>query len=317
MDESHLNNRRNFIKIVSLTSAGTLLLPLEVWAKKVKNESIHLTILHTNDMHSHIDPFGADDLKYPNMGGMAPRAALIKKIRTDNPNTLLLDAGDIFQGTPYFNFFGGKLEFELMSEMNYDAATMGNHDFDNGIEGFVKMLPHAKFPFICSNYNFNNTLLKDKTKSFKIIKKGGLSIGIFGLGVELKGLVSKANYGDTQYLDPITIANEKAELLKKDQKCDLVICLSHLGYSYETNKVSDNVLAKQTKNIDIIIGGHTHTFLDKPVTLYNTEKNPVIVNQVGWAGLRLGRIDLVFQRENNKKENNKFSLVDTTNQIIC
>lgn len=317
MEGWFMNNRRDFIKLLSLTGAGTILVPTSVWANVLKEEKILLTILHTNDMHSHIDPFDENDPKYPKMGGMSRRATLIQEIRKENPNTLLLDAGDIFQGTPYFNFFGGELEFKLMSDMKYDAATMGNHDFDNGIEGFTKMLPHANFPFICSNYEFKDTLLKDKTISHKIIKKAGVKIGIFGVGVELNGLVAKANYGDTQYLEPIKIANEKALFLKKDQKCDLVICLSHLGYSYTSDKVSDKVLAEQTKNIDIIIGGHTHTFLDKPDKILNQEKKPVIVNQVGWAGLRLGRIDIVFHREKSKKEINNFTLVDTTNQNIC
>lgn len=312
-----MNNRRDFIKLLSLTGAGTFLVPTSTWANMLKEEKILLTILHTNDMHSQIDPFDENDPKYPKMGGMARRATLIQEIRKENPNTLLLDAGDIFQGTPYFNFFGGELEFKLMSDMKYDAATMGNHDFDNGIEGFTKMLPHANFPFICSNYEFKDTLLKDKTVSHKIIKKAGMKIGIFGVGVELNGLVSKANYGDTQYLEPIKIANEKALFLKKDQKCDLVICLSHLGYSYTSDKVSDKVLAEQSKNIDIIIGGHTHTFLDKPDKILNQEKQPVIVNQVGWAGLRLGRIDVVFHRGKTKKETNNFTLVDTTNRNIC
>ncbi len=312
-----MSNRRDFIKLVSLTGLGTVLIPSSVWANRVKEEKILLTILHTNDMHSHIDPFAENDPKYPNMGGMARRATLIKKIRLENPNTLLLDAGDIFQGTPYFNFFGGELEFKLMSEMKYDAATMGNHDFDNGIEGFTKMLPHAQFPFICSNYEFKDTLLKGKTIPHKIIKKAGVKIGIFGLGVELNGLVSKANYGDTQYLEPIKIANEKAVFLKHDQKCDLVVCLSHLGYSYTSDKVSDKILAAQTKNIDIIIGGHTHTFLDKPDKILNQDKLPVIVNQVGWAGLRLGRIDIVFHRGKSRNDKNNFTLVDTTNQNIC
>lgn len=312
-----MNSRRDFIKLLSLSGAGTILVPTSVWANMLKEEKILLTILHTNDMHSHIDPFDENDPKYPKMGGMARRATLIQEIRKETPNTLLLDAGDIFQGTPYFNFFGGELEFKLMSDMKYDAATMGNHDFDNGIEGFTKMLPHANFPFICSNYEFKDTLLKDKTIPHKIIHKAGVKIGIFGVGVELNGLVSKANYGDTQYLEPVKIANEKALFLKKDQKCDLVICLSHLGYSYTSDKISDKKLAEQTKNIDIIIGGHTHTFLDKPDKILNQEKKPVIVNQVGWAGLRLGRIDVVFHRGKSKKESNNFTLVDTTNRNIC
>ena len=316
MEESLSNSRRNFLKISALTGAGMLLVPQSAWAGIFREDEIWLTILHTNDMHSQIDPFDANDPKYPGQGGMAGRSALIKKIREENPNTLLLDAGDIFQGTPYFNFYGGELEFKLMSEMKYDAATMGNHDFDNGLYGFYKMLPHANFPFICSNYDFKDTQLHEKTIPHKIIKKDGLKIGIFGVGVELEGLVSKINYGETIYLDPVKVANEKALFLKKEKNCDLVICLSHLGFSYESNKISDSKLAAVTKNIDIIIGGHTHTFLDAPVIFTNEDKKEVIVNQVGWAGLRLGRIDLKFQRQNKRNEPKNFSYIYKANENI-
>lgn len=316
MEESLSNSRRKFIKISALTGAGMLLVPQSAWAGIFREDEIWLTILHTNDMHSHIDPFEENDPKFPGQGGMAKRSTLIKKIREENPNTLLLDAGDIFQGTPYFNFYGGELEFKLMSEMKYDASTMGNHDFDNGLYGFNKMLPHADFPFICSNYDFSDTILHEKTIPHKIIKKGGLRIGIFGVGVELEGLVSKDNYGGTIYLDPVKVANEKALFLKKEKNCDLVICLSHLGFSYESDKISDTKLAALTKNIDIIIGGHTHTFLDAPVIFTNEDKKDVIVNQVGWAGLRLGRIDLKFQRENKRNETKNFSYIYKANENI-
>ncbi len=317
MAVSHSNSRRNFIKTAALTGGGTIIVPASAWAGIFKKEEVWLTILHTNDMHSHIDPFADDDKNYAGMGGMAKRAALIKSIRQENPNVLLLDAGDVFQGTPYFNFYGGELEFKLMSEMKYDAATMGNHDFDNGLEGFTKMLPHADFPFICSNYDFSNTLLADKTIPHKIIKKEGIRIGIFGLGVELEGLVSKINYGATIYKDPVQVANEKALFLREEKNCDLVICLSHLGYSYSSDKISDTVLAASTNNIDIIIGGHTHTFLDSPVLLSNKENKEVIVNQVGWAGLRLGRIDLKFHRENKNNQSKNFSYIYKGNEFIC
>lgn len=317
MEESLLNSRRKFLKVSALTGAGLLLVPSSAWAGIFHDDEIWLTILHTNDMHSHIDPFEEDDPKYPSQGGMARRSALINQIREENPNTILLDAGDIFQGTPYFNFYGGELEFKLMSEMKYDAATMGNHDFDNGLEGFDKMLPHADFPFICSNYDFSDTILHNKTISHKILKKGGLRIGIFGLGIDPEGLISKLNFGETRYQDPVKTANEKALYLKNEKNCDLVICLSHLGFSYTDNKISDSKLATLTKNIDVIIGGHTHTFLDVPVTFTNEEKKEVIVNQVGWAGLRLGRIDLKFQRENKRNKDKNFTYIYKGNQNIC
>ena len=226
---------------------------------------------------------------------------MIKEIRSAEENVLLLDAGDIFQGTPYFNLYGGEVEMKLMTAMGYDAATMGNHDFDNGLEGFHKQLPHADFPIICSNYDFSNTLLKGATRPYKIFKKQGLKIGVFGVGIELKGLVEDKNYGDTVYIDPVAKANEMASLLKNDLDCDLVICLSHLGYSYKSNKVSDQVLAAQTRNIDLIIGGHTHTFMDVPEDIKNLSGGVTTINQVGFAGINLGRVDYYFEKYKGKR----------------
>lgn len=264
-----------------------------------------ITILHTNDTHSHIDPFPADHPKNPNMGGAARRASIIESIRKEEKNVLLLDAGDIFQGTPYFNYYGGELEFKLMSMMQYDLATMGNHDFDNGIDGFYTQLPHAKFDFVSANYDFKNTVLNDIVKPYKIIIKDGIKIGIFGLGVQLDGLVDKKLYKETVYNNPIEVAQDMTRILKEEKKCDLVICLSHLGFKYkdEPEKSSDIVLAQKTKNIDLIIGGHTHTFLDKPVIEKNSEGKEVLINQVGCFGVNLGRID--FYLTNDKLLHNQ------------
>lgn len=258
-----------------------------------------LTILHTNDQHSRIEPFPTNDNKYSNQGGFARRASLIHEIRNQEKNVLLLDSGDVFQGTPYFNYFGGELEFKLMSMMGYEASTFGNHEFDNGLEGILKALPHAKFPFICSNYDFKNTILDGKTSPYKIIDKDGIKIGIFGLGIKLDGLVGKKSYKETIYYDPIDIAQEYSQFLKQEKKCDLVICLSHIGYDYTDETVSDLKLAVATENIDLILGGHTHTFLSEPVTLSNKAGKNVLVNQVGWAGLLLGRLDYYFDKDKN------------------
>ena len=258
--------RRDFIQ---KTAASSVVLGLSNIGINtiISPETKKITILHTNDVHSHIDPFPADHPRNANMGGAARRAALIESIRKEEENVLLLDAGDIFQGTPYFNYYGGELEFKLMSMMQYDLATMGNHDFDNGIDGFYSQLPHAEFEFVSANYDFKNTVLNEIVKPYKIFNKDGIKIGIFGLGVELDGLVDKKLYKETIYNNPIEVAQDMTKILKEEQKCDLVICLSHLGYSYknEPYKVSDLELAKKTKNIDLIIGGHTHTFLEKPV----------------------------------------------------
>ncbi|MDH7914046.1 metallophosphatase [Winogradskyella sp. SYSU M77433] len=256
-----------------------------------------ITILHTNDVHSHIDPFGPEDGRNANKGGVARRATLVNSIRKKNPNTLLLDAGDIFQGTPYFNYYGGELEFKLMSMLNYDLATIGNHDFDNSIDGLYAQLPHAKFEFVSANYDFSNTVMDTHVKPYKIFTKDGIKIGIFGLGIQLDGLVDKRMYKETVYNDPIEVAQDMSRILKEEQKCDLVICLSHIGYYYDKfpERVSDLNLAKATKDIDLIIGGHTHTFLPKPTIEKNSAGKNVLINQVGCYGLYLGKIDFYFE----------------------
>jgi 5'-nucleotidase len=302
--------RRDFIQKTAASSALLGLANIGLSSFTTFDDK-KITILHTNDVHSYIDPFPADHPRNPNMGGVARRAALIESIRMEEENVLLLDAGDIFQGTPYFNYYGGELEFKLMSMMHYDAATMGNHDFDNGIDGFYAQLPHAKFEFVSANYDFKNTILNKHVKPFKIFNKGGIKIGVFGLGIELEGLVDKKAYKETVYLDPIEIAQDMTRILKHNEKCDLVICLSHLGYSYknEPNKISDVVLAKKTKDIDLIIGGHTHTFLNKPVIEKNSDGKEVIINQVGCHGINLGRIDFYFSNDATITSNGKSIIV--------
>ena len=302
--------RRDFIQ---KTAASSVVLGLSNIGINtiISPETKKITILHTNDVHSHIDPFPADHPRNANMGGAARRAALIESIRKEEENVLLLDAGDIFQGTPYFNYYGGELEFKLMSMMQYDLATMGNHDFDNGIDGFYAQLPHAKFEFVSANYDFKNTVLNDIVKPYKIFNKDGIKIGIFGLGVELDGLVDKKLYKETVYNNPIEVAQDMTRILKEEQKCDLVICLSHLGFSYknEPYKVSDLELAKKTNNIDLIIGGHTHTFLDKPVVEKNSEGKDVLINQVGCYGINLGKIDFYFSNDKTIKNSGKNIMV--------
>lgn len=302
--------RRDFIQ---KTAASTTLLSLGGLSLSSfdTDEIKKITILHTNDTHSHIDPFPANDPKNPNQGGVARRAAIIEQIRKEEPNVLLLDAGDIFQGTPYFNYYGGELEFKLMSMMKYDLATIGNHDFDNGVEGLLAQLPHANFEFVSANYDFMNTVLYTHVKPYKIFNKGGIKIGVFGLGVELQGLVDKKLYRETRYNNPIEIAQDMSRILKEEKKCDIVICLSHLGFNYKNDpeKVSDLNLARKTKNIDLIIGGHTHTFLDKPVIEKNTDGVEVLINQVGCYGINLGRIDFYLDSSKNVQSNGKRSII--------
>lgn len=306
--------RRDFLKNTAASSALLTLGGLSLSSFDGLTDTTgakKITILHTNDVHSHIDPFPADHPKNPNMGGVARRAALVEQIRKEEKNVLLLDAGDIFQGTPYFNYYGGELEFKLMSMLQYDLATMGNHDFDNGIDGFYAQLPHAKFDFVSANYDFKNTVLNDIVKPYKIIQKDGIKIGIFGLGVELQGLVSPQLYKETVYNNPVEVAQDMTRILKQEHKCDLIICLSHLGFKYSNDpeKICDVTLAKKTKDIDLIIGGHTHTFLDKPVIEKNNDGKEVLINQVGCYGINLGRIDFYFDKKNNAASANGRSII--------
>ena len=296
-----MTTRRKFI---SQSLTGCLVtastgFPWTAWANDPALSS--LTILHTNDMHSQIDPFPMDGSRNEGMGGVAKRAALITKIRQEVDQVLLVDSGDIFQGTPYFNFFGGEVEIKSMSHMGYDAATIGNHDFDGGMTGLKKQLANANFDFVCSNYDFKNTPLQGAIKDYKIIQKGNIKIGLFGLGIELRGLVPQSLFGETQYRDPISVAQEKATILRHDLKCDLVICLSHLGYKYSGNIISDMDVAQQTEDIDLILGGHTHTFLRKPTIYTNKIGKEIMVSQAGWAGIILGRIDIVFEKNRKNR----------------
>jgi len=286
-------SRRDFVKNAFIVTGGVLLSP-SLFARNIDKKTLKLTILHTNDTHSNIDPFPSNHAKYPNRGGVVWRDQMIRKIRSEEEHVLLLDAGDIFQGTPYFNKYKGVLEMKLMSKMGYDASTMGNHEFDIGLDGFKNARQYANFPFLCSNYDFSDTILKNDTSQHMIIQKGKIKVGIFGLGVELEGLVAQSASQNTRYLDPVLVANEQAHILKK-KGCHLIICLSHLGFEYsDPNKVSDRILARSTQNVDFIIGGHTHTFLQKPVTEFNLDQKPVLINQVGWAGVHMGRIDFYF-----------------------
>tara|TARA_R110001632_G_scaffold43376_6_gene110114 strand:- start:113792 stop:114700 length:909 start_codon:yes stop_codon:yes gene_type:complete len=296
--------RRKFIK---QTAAGAALAGFGgLTFQSCETKQKHITILHTNDTHSQIEPFDESHHRYSNKGGVARRAVLVEQVRKENPNTLLLDAGDIFQGTPYFNYFGGEIEFKLMSMLKYDLATIGNHDFDNSIDGFYKQLPNANFDFVSANYDFKNTVLDTHVKPYKIFYKDGIKIGVFGLGIELDGLVNKRMYKETKYLNPVEIAQDITRELKDQENCDLIICLSHLGYNYkEPDKISDLKLAATTKNIDLIIGGHTHTFLPKPTLVKNLNNENMLVNQVGAYGLNLGRVDFYFDENNNKTTSEK------------
>lgn len=295
-------SRKKFISQAALT-AGTLIVTPSLTRAAAYFSPLKLTILHTNDTHSRLEPFPMDGGRNQGLGGVAGRLHLINKIRQEEEYVLLLDAGDIFQGTPFFNLYKGEPEIKAMTSLGYDATTIGNHDFDAGMENLATQLTkHANFPMLVANYDFTGTAMEFKTLPYKVFKKGGLKIGVFGIGISGKGLIPDNLFGATQYLNPIQKANETAEILKRRKDCDMVICLSHLGYQYKnSNAVSDAILSKETENIDLIIGGHTHTFLDKPSIFKNKRGDDVVVNQVGWAGMVLGRLDFEFTKFFGKK----------------
>ncbi|MDR1763657.1 MAG: metallophosphatase [Dysgonamonadaceae bacterium] len=256
-----------------------------------------LIILHLNDTHSRIEPYDAASPTNANKGGVIRQDAYIREVRNENPeNILIFHCGDFVQGTPYFNLFKGETEMAVANELKTDAACLGNHEFDNGIAELAKMVRKANFPFIASNLDFTGTPMEGLTKEYLIIKRNGLKIGVLGLTVSPEGLVSKHNSEGMKYLDPVESANRVAKFLKEKKKCDLVICLSHLGYFPAEDRIGDITVAKQSRNIDIILGGHTHTFLVQPDRRQNLDGKEVVINQAGANGIYVGSLDVEMER---------------------
>jgi 5'-nucleotidase len=293
MGEYELWNRRQFIKTTVLAGGIVLLSRIPVMGNFLTDFK-KITILHTNDFHSHLDPIPIDGSRNQGLGGIAARSDLIRKIRSMERNVLLFDAGDMFQGTPYFNYFKGEVELKAMSEMGYNAATLGNHEFDAGIESLARVLQFANFPIITSNYNFSDTPLAGKTIPNKIFDIDGIRIGVYGLGIEFNGLVPDKLIGNSKYLDALSVALEQENYLKNEKSCDMIICLSHLGLEYSDKKISDVFLAKNTIFTNLIIGGHTHKYMKEPMAIINLDKKICNVFQAGCNGLMLGRIDFYF-----------------------
>ncbi len=293
MKQRH-TGRRTFLKTLGIAGAAAFAgLP----ALALRDSGLQkITLLHTNDTHSRIDPYPSNDPVYPGMGGYARRAALIRNYREQDSDLLVVDAGDIFQGTPYFNIYGGEPELRLMSKMGYDAAAFGNHEFDNGLDGFLEVLPLASFPFLVANYDFSQTLLAGKTREYTVVEKAGVRIGLYGLGIEFEGLVARNLYGDTNYLDPIEKARETEQILKLRHHCKLVVCLSHLGFDYQGKKVSDTTIGQNTRHTDIIIGGHTHDLLNPPARVRNLQQQPVVIGQAGSGGTYMGKMEIYFSQ---------------------
>lgn len=249
-----------------------------------------LVILHTNDTHSRIEPLPETDQSAPGLGGVMRRANYVDEIRRENRQVLLLDAGDFLQGTPYFNLFKGEVEVKSMNLMKYDAATLGNHEFDYGMEVLEKVVRAAHFPIVSTNYDFSGTALAGMIHPYLILKKGGVRVGVMGINVQPQGLIAANHYKGMKYLDTVTSANEMAKRLREEHRCDLVVCLSHLGYT------ADRELAAESRGIDLIIGGHSHTHMTEPVVVNNLEDNEVVIFQTSGRGVNVGRINVRLTR---------------------
>jgi len=253
-----------------------------------------ITILHTNDTHSQIDPLPANDRLYPDKGGVARRATLVKRVRKENPNTLLIDAGDVFQGTPYFNFFKGEVEYKSMSLIGYDVVTLGNHDFDNGVDALAAAMKFANFEFVSSNYDVRGTPLESRVKPYIVRVIGGVRVGLIGLGISPDNLITPENFKGVKYLDPVKAASGTVKILRERERCALVVGMSHLGY-YPTpkgNEIGDTQVAAQVDGIDFIASGHTHTFMKQPVLEKTPSGGNTIIFQVGRSGIYVGRVDM-------------------------
>lgn len=294
-----MTDRRTFLKHLGALALTFACNPLEAINKgqdKRPNKTRQLTILHTNDVHSQIDPIVIDTNTNTTMGGYARRKAYIDMVRNEGNDMLVFECGDMFQGTPYFNVYNGKLEIDLMNKMGIDAVTIGNHEFDNGLDALTQRIKEANFPFLNANYNFKSHEMASVVKPYKIFEKAGMKIGVIGIGVKLDGLVSYTNYGETTYSDPIETANTLAKELRNNG-CNLIIVLSHIGYKM-TNLPDDILLARSSTDIDIILGGHTHTLLHQPTEVKNKNGRIVVINQVGSHGINMGRIDITIAEDN-------------------
>jgi 5'-nucleotidase len=304
-----MTTRRNFLG-ASIAAGLSLTFPrglrslyppasAAIWAPLLepkKGETL-ITVLHTNDTHSQIDPILENDQKYAGKGGVARRATLVKRVRKENPNTLMIDAGDVLQGTPYFNFYKGEVEYKAMSLIGYDAGTIGNHEFDNGVASLAKAMTFANFDIVSTNYDVRGSALESKVKSHLVKEVGGLRIGLFGLGISPTGLITPDNFKPLQYLDPVRSARDVTKLLREQEHCTLVLGMSHLGYyaTPQRDEIGDSQVAAQVEGIDFIASGHTHTFMEKPVLQKNPAGKDTIIFQVGRSGIFVGRIDFTVR----------------------
>lgn len=301
--------RRKFLATTAAFGAATFLRPSEALTNFSRLSLVDLllapqrgetliTILHTNDTHSQIDPVPSNDKLYPGKGGVARRATLVKRVRRQNPNTLLIDAGDVFQGTPYFNFYKGEVEYKAMSAIGYNAGTLGNHEFDNGVDALAAAMKFANFDLLSANYDVRGTSLEGKVKRYAVRQVGGVRVGLFGMGISPVGLITPANFKGITYQDPIAAAREVVGTLRNTERCTLVIGMSHLGY-YPTPKegeVGDSQVAENVDGIDFIASGHNHSFMTEPVSVKQPSGGETLIFQVGKSGIFVGRVDFRVRR---------------------
>jgi len=287
-------NRRSFLTTSAAFGATLIGLPrsLELISGYAAADTI-VTILHTNDTHSQIEPLPPNDAN-AGKGGVARRATLVKRVRQQNPNTLLVDAGDVMQGTPYFNFYRGEVEYKAMSAIGYDVGTLGNHEFDNGVEDLAKALKFANFDLVSANYDVKGTVLEGRVKPYVVKTVGGIKVGLFGLGISPVALITPANFKGVTYNDPVVAAREVVKTLREKERCSLVVCMSHLGY-YVKGDRGDTLVASQVDGIDFIAGGHTHTFMKEPVKQKQPCGAETLIFQVGKSGINVGRVDFTFR----------------------
>ncbi|HSS20169.1 MAG TPA: metallophosphoesterase [Pyrinomonadaceae bacterium] len=299
--------RRKFLKasmlgglVLAAPRSSFNFLPSPIWSAidapllEVAPGETLITILHTNDTHSQIDPIPSNDRLYPDKGGVARRATLVKRVRKENPNTLLIDAGDVFQGTPYFNFYKGEVEYKAMSLIGYDVVTLGNHDFDNGVDALAAAMKFANFDFVSANYDVQGTPLQSRVKPYVVRVVGGVRVGLFGMGVSPDNLITPENFKGVKYNDPVKAAKDVVATLRGRERCTLVIGMSHLGYYPNPHEgdIGDTQVASQVDGIDFIASGHTHTFMKQPVLTKTPSGGNTIIFQVGRSGIYVGRVDL-------------------------
>ena len=298
-------NRRTFLTTSAAFSVTLAGFPRELL--KASAADTVITILHTNDTHSQIDPLPANDAN-AGKGGIARRATLVKRVRKENPNTLLVDAGDVLQGTPYFNFYKGEVEYKAMSAVGYDVGTLGNHEFDNGVEALAAALKFANFDIVSANYDVKGTALEPLVKRYVVKTVAGIRIGLFGLGVSPVALITPDNFKGVTYIDPVIAARDVVKKLREDERCALVVCMSHLGYNDDTQR-GDRLVASQIDGIDFIASGHTHTFMKEPVTQTQPCGAKTTIFQVGKSGIYVGRVDFTFR--NGKLADTRVRLLDS------